>query len=122
MRIKNILAFTGAAVLSACAFAEPSIAPAANPATGSVLVQAKAGAGHRLTAQEAQGMRGAFRLADGRTLTLSSQRNKLFVDLDGKHEELVPVGDKRFVARDSGTLVAFNQVPYADEVTVSPAD
>lgn len=121
MRIQHILTFAAAVTLSLSACADPSIAPAANPATGTVLVQAKASPGHRLTAQEAQGMRGAFQLSDGRRLTLSNQNNKLFVEMDGKREELVPVGDKRFVARDSGTGLAFNQVPYADEVTVSPA-
>jgi hypothetical protein len=47
--------------------------------------------------------------------------NKLYVDLDGKREEMVPVAPKTFVTRDTGATVAFNQVPFADEVVVNQA-
>jgi hypothetical protein len=47
--------------------------------------------------------------------------SKLYVDLDGKREELVPVASNKFVTRDTGATVAFNQVPFADEVVVNQA-
>jgi hypothetical protein len=119
MRIHQALAFVGAATLSLSAFADPSVAPMSATAS-SVLVQSSPHA-YRLTLDEAEHMRGAFRLADGRTITVTNRMNKLYVDLDGKHEELVPVGPKKFLTRDTGAIVAFNQVPFADEVVVNQA-
>jgi hypothetical protein len=66
-------------------------------------------------------MRGSFQLSDGRTITVTNKMNKLYVELDGKREEMVPVGPKKFVTRDTGATVAFNQVPFADEVVVNQA-
>jgi len=120
MRNKQVLVFLGALMLSVSALADPSIAPssamanAAQPQGGTAVM-------YRLSAQEAQHMRGAFRLADGRTITVTSRASKLFVDMDGKREELVPVGPQQFVGRDTGARVSFNQVPYADEVVVNVA-
>jgi len=120
MRIKQVLAFLGAATLSLSAFADPSIAPSSAVANAT-LAQGGAPTMYRLNAQEAQHMRGAFRLADGRTITITNKASKLFVDMDGKREELVPVGPQQFVGRDTGARVSFNQVPYADEVVVNVA-
>ncbi len=119
MRIVQALAFIGAATLSVSAFADPSIAPSSATA-GAVAVPSSYGA-YRLTTDEAEHMRGSFRLTDGRTITVTNRMNKLFVDLDGKREELVPVAPKKFVTRDTGATVAFNQVPFADEVVVNQA-
>jgi hypothetical protein len=66
-------------------------------------------------------MKGTFQLDDGRMLVLSATRNRLFAELDGKREELVPIGQNRFVARDSGTRMSFDRVPYAQEVVVDSA-
>jgi hypothetical protein len=101
------------------AFADPSIAPSS--ATASAVMPSSSMSAYRLTQDEAEHMRGAFRLTDGRTITVTSRMNKLYVDLDGKREELVPVAPKKFVTRDSGATVAFNQVPFADEVVVNQA-
>jgi hypothetical protein len=120
MRIPHVLAFLGAAILSTSALADPSIAP--SQSTGnSVQVQVQPSMAYRLTKDEADHMRGAFRLADGRTMTVTSRMNRLFVELDGKREEMVPVGPNRFVSRDSGTRLEFNRVPFADEVVVDQA-
>jgi hypothetical protein len=119
MRIVQALAFLGAATLSISAFADPSIAP--SPATASAVMAPSTPYAHRLTLDEAEHMRGAFRLTDGRTITITNRMNKLYVDLDGKREELVPVAPKKFVTRDTGAILAFNQVPYADEVVVDQA-
>jgi len=76
---------------------------------------------YRLTADDARHMRRSFDLSDGRTLVVTSERSRLYAELDGKTEELVPVAANTFVARDSHTRLTFNNVPYADEVVVAPA-
>jgi hypothetical protein len=120
MRILHFLGFAATVTLTASACADPSIAPA-NLAGNTVRVQAGASGIYRLTPDEALHMRGRFKLDDGRMLTVTNQRSKLFVELDGQKEELVQVGPSRFVARDSGTGIAFDRVPYADEVKVDQA-
>jgi hypothetical protein len=119
MRIQQALAFIGAATLSLSAFADPSIAPSS--ASASAVQLPGTSHSYRLDEDEARHMRGAFLLTDGRTMKVTNRMNRLYIDMDGKHEELVPVGPKKFVTRDTGTIVAFNQVPYADEVVVNQA-
>ena len=124
MRIQQFLAFTGAVALSLSmavpAFADPSVAPslaAAGTAQGGVHLTA----GHYMSREDAEHMRGTFLLADGRTIKVTSRMNKVFVDLDGKTEEMVPVGATTFVTRDTGARIAFNQASYPDEVVVDQA-
>lgn len=74
----------------------------------------------RLTESEAQRMRGEFRLDDGRVLTVTSKRHRIYAQLDGKTEELVPVADNTFVTHDGANRLVFNRVPFADEVVVTP--
>jgi hypothetical protein len=119
MRIVQALVLAAAATVSMSAFADPSIAPSS--ATANAVVASSTYGGYRLTTDEAAHMRGTFRLADGRTITVTSRMSKLYVDLDGKREELVPVASNKFVTRDTGATVAFNQVPFADEVVVNQA-
>ena len=119
MRIVQALVFTAAATLSLGAFADPSIAPSS--ATASAVMASSSHSAYRLSQDEAEHMRGSFRLTDGRTITVTNRMNKLYVDLDGKREEMVPVAPKKFVTRDTGATVAFNQVPFADEVVVNQA-
>ena len=120
MRILPVLAFVGAATLSMSAFADPSIAPSASVANNTT-AQLQPSMAYRLTKDDADHMRGTFGLTDGRTITITSRLNKLFVDLDGKREELVPVGPNRFVTRDTGARLTFNQVPYPEDVVVNQA-
>jgi len=120
MRIPHVLAFIGAATLSMAAFADPSIAPSLS-AGNSAQAQVQPSMAYRLTKNDADHMRGSYLLTDGRTIKVTSRMNKLFVDLDGKQEEMVPVGQNRFVTRDTGARLTFNQVPYADEVVVDQA-
>jgi hypothetical protein len=117
MRIQHVLAFAATATLSLSACADPSLAPA-NLSTSLVTVQANPAAVYHLSPAEAENMRASYQLADGRVLKVTNQSAKLFMELDGKREELVAAGGNRFVARNSGTSVAFNQVPFADEVVV----
>jgi len=120
MRILQVLAFAGAATLSVSAFADPSIAPSASVANNAT-AQLQPSMAYRLTKDEAERMRGSFLLTDGRTIKVTNRMSKLFVDLDGKREEMVPVGPNQFVTRDSGARLTFNHVPFADEVVVNQA-
>jgi hypothetical protein len=120
MRILPVLALLGAATLSMSAFADPSIAPSASVANNAT-AQLQPSMAYRLTKDDADRMRGTFGLTDGRTITITSRLNKLFVDLDGKREELVPVGPNLFVTRDSGARLTFNRVPYPEDVVVNQA-
>jgi predicted heme/steroid binding protein len=121
MRIHPVLAFVGAATLSLSACAEPVVVSPTAAANSTVLVQANANPAYKPAPGEVQDMKGAFHLEDGRTLTLSNNGNKVFAELDGKREELLPVAENRFRGRESGTGVTFNRVPFGDEVVVTPA-
>jgi hypothetical protein len=118
MRIQHVLAFAAAATLSVSAFAEP-LNVSAPSAASTVTIQASTLSAKRLAPGTAQHMKGTFRLEDGRVLVLEPSRERLFAELDGKREELVPAGGNRFVARESGTRLTFDQVPFASEVVVS---
>jgi hypothetical protein len=121
MRIHLVLACLGAATLSLSACAEPVVVSPTAAANSTVLVEANANPAYKPAPGEVQDIKGAFRLEDGRTLTLSNNRNKVFAELDGKREELLPVAENRFIGRDSGTGVAISRVPFADEVVVTPS-
>lgn len=120
MRIYPVLVFLGAAALSLPALAGPSGAPASADAHAAMGKKATPPVSP-LRWDEVRHMRGAYLLADGRTVTISSEGRILFAELDGRREELVRVGESRFVTRDTGTDVAFNRLQYADEVTVGQA-
>jgi len=118
MRIQQVLAFLGAAAVSTLALAEPAL-PAAASADGTVVVRGDASRVIHLTPGEAQGTNGSFRLDDGRTLRLTSRYNKVFMEVDGKREELLPVSRTQFVARDSGAQVALDEEAFAGTVRLT---
>lgn len=120
MNFRHFALLATAATLSLSAAAQPNLRPAADAAQleGAPLLTNSM---YRLSSEEAQHMRGAYQLDDGRQLVITSQRSHLFAQLDGKTEELVPVGSGTFVARDSRARIVFNHVPFADEVVVTPA-
>lgn len=122
MRISHVLAFAAAATLSSVAFADSTVpAAATSRPAASVLVNAAAHSLYKLTPAEAQGMVGSFKLSDGRLLVLTSKRSKLYAEFDGKREELLPVGETRFVSRDTGAELTFDRVPFGVEVTMNQA-
>jgi hypothetical protein len=124
MRISHVAAFAAAALslgVSSFAFADPSGSTAPSSQASTVLVKASPHALYKLSPDEAKGMVGTFRLDDGRLLVLTSKRSTLFAEFDGKREELVPVGDKRFVSRDTGAQLTFDQVPFAMDVVLDQA-
>ena len=118
MRIQHVLAFAAAATLSLSAFADPAIPPAPN-AANIVTIEAGTGSAYRLPPGEAQHMKGTFQLDDGRMLVLTNSGNRLYAELDGKREQLVPKGQNRFLARSTGTMLTFDRVPFATDVVVS---
>jgi hypothetical protein len=109
MRIKQVLAFLGAAAVSSLALAD----------SNTVVVQGKASPLVHLTTQQAQDATGSFRLDDGRTLRLTSHNNKVFMEVDGKREELLPVSQTRFVARGSGAELALDDLTFPQKVELT---
>ena len=118
MRIQQVLAFLGAAAVSTLALAEPAL-PAAASTDGTVVVRGDASRVIHLTPGQAQGTNGSFRLDDGRTLRLTSRNSKVFMEVDGKREELLPVSPTEFVARDSGAQVALDEAAFAGTVRLT---
>ena len=119
MRIKQVLAFLGAAAVSSLALAAPA-APVSLSADGSsVTVRGNTSPVFRLSPVEADEVAGNFRLADGRTLKLTSESTRVYMEVNGKREQLLPLSRTDFVARNSGARVVLDQEPYADKVTLT---
>jgi hypothetical protein len=118
MRIKQILAFLGAAAVSTMALAEP--APVSVSTDGSsVTVHGDTSPVVRLTAAQADEVSGAFRLTDGRVLKLSNQNERVYMEVNGKREQLLPLSRTDFVARYSGARVVLDQESFSDKVTLT---
>jgi hypothetical protein len=118
MRIKQVLAFIGAAAVSTLALAEP--APVAVSADGNtVFVQGDPSPVFRLTPGQAEDTCGAFKLDDGRVLRLTSHQNKVFMEVDGKREQLLPLSRTEFVAKKSGARVELDEEAFAGKVKLT---
>jgi hypothetical protein len=119
MRIKQTLAFLGAAAVSSLALAAPA-APVSLSADGSsVTVHGNTSPVFRLSPVEADEVAGNFKLTDGRTLRLTNVSNRVYMEVSGKREQLLPLSRTDFVARNSGARVVLDQEPYADKVTLT---
>jgi hypothetical protein len=119
MRIKQVLAFIGAAAVSTLALAEPA-APVSVSADGNtVFVQGDPSPVFRLSPGQAEDVAGSFRLDDGRSLRLTSHQNKVFMEVDGKREQLLPLSRTEFVAKNSGARVELNEEAFASKVTLT---
>lgn len=70
----------------------------------------------RLSLSQAADLQGAFKLDDGRVLKLSNQNSKVFMELDGRFEELVPLSRTEFVAKKSGARLAVDEPSFADKI------
>jgi hypothetical protein len=118
MRIQQVLAFFGAAAVSTAVLAAP--APVSVSADGNtVTVGGDTSQVIHLSQGQAEDMNGSYRLADGRILRLTSRYTKVFMEVDGKREELLPLSRTEFVAAGSGARVALNEPAFADEVTLT---
>ena len=115
MRIKQVLAFLGAAALSSMAFAEP--APVSVSADGNtVYVQGDPSPIMRLSPNQAADVQGAFKLDDGRMLKLSNHNSKVFMEVDGHREELLPLSRTEFVAKKSGSRLTLDEPSLTDKI------
>jgi hypothetical protein len=122
MRIQHTLSLIAAATLSLSALAAP---PAAGTEAGDSAmpsVHVVGGASYKLRPIEFEGVQGAYALADGRTLHVSGARHKLYADLGQAKFEIVPVAQNVFASRDDALRLAFDQIPFATEVTLSSTD
>jgi antitoxin (DNA-binding transcriptional repressor) of toxin-antitoxin stability system len=116
MRIKQILAFLGAAAVSTAVLAAPvSVSADGNTVT----VHGDTSPVYRLTPGQAQDTNGAFKLEDGRVLRLTNHDRKVFMEVDGKREELLPLSRTEFVAARSGDRVALDEEAFAGKVTLT---
>jgi hypothetical protein len=120
MNIKHALALIGAAAVSFAASAAPTPAPANTQDVAAVTVTAGATHSHYKPAySEFQGVKGAYALADGRTLHVSGNNYHLYADVDGQKTEIMPVAPKVFASRDDGLRLTFDDSDFASDVKVS---
>jgi len=118
MRIKQVLAFLGAVAMSSAAFAEP--APVSVSADGNtVYVQGDPSPIMRLSASQLADLQGSFKLDDGRMLKLSNQNSKVFMEVDGHREELLPLSRTEFVAKHSGARLALDEPSFTDKILLT---
>ena len=118
MRIKQVLAFIGAAAVSTLALAEP--APVAVSADGNtVTVYGNTSRLIHLTPGQAADATGSFKLKDGRMLRLTSRDSKMFMEVDGKREQLLPLSRTEFVAKNSGARVEIDEEAFPDNVQLT---
>lgn len=118
MRIKYVLAFIGAAAVSTMALAAPvSVSDDGN----TVIVAGTARPLRHLTAGEAENAQGFFRMEDGRVLTLKSRGRQMFMEFDGKREELLLTSRTRFVGRDTGAELTVDDLSFPDKVRLLQA-
>ncbi|MBQ5942370.1 MULTISPECIES: hypothetical protein [unclassified Massilia] len=118
MRIKHLVLFAGAAVLSFTAAAAPQGAD-----TGRVEVRASQPKQVHMKPRMFDRVQGDYALDDGRVLTVSEmvkgQRRVLTADLGDGPSEIIHVGKGKFVAVDKDVRYAFTGADVPDEVVVS---
>ena len=122
MRIVHALLFAAATAVSFSAAAHPTV-PASSAATvvPSTLVPVKASSLHRIKPGDAARLTGSFQLEDGRVLRVSTEYGRLYAELGGKRRKIVAVGPGQFSSLDDALRVRFDQMPAAQEVSVSEA-
>jgi len=74
---------------------------------------------YKLRPFEFDGVQGAYALADGRTLRISSAHRRLYAELGTTRTEIVAVAQNVFASRDDSMHLQFDQIPFATEVTLS---
>jgi hypothetical protein len=122
MRTQHTLALLAAATLSLSAFAAPPSATAETDDAAISSVHIVAGPAYKLHPSQFDGVKGTYTLSDGRTLRVTSAQRRLYAELGQGRFEIVPVAQNVFASRDDGLRLAFDQIPYATEVTLSSAE
>ncbi len=115
MRMQHVLTFIGAAALSLSAAAAPGTIADSN--------SAKAGCDKpsQLLPGSYDRMQGDYKLEDGRTLRVTGEDRKLYVDLGDGKTELVPVSRYDFKVPAKNLRVSFDRMPAPEFVKVTPA-
>jgi hypothetical protein len=119
MRTKLVLTLL-AATLSACAFAAPNATEINSSAVTAVPVIG-AHATYKLRQAEFDGVQGTYSLLDGRYLRIIAVQRKLYAQIGRDKAEIVPVEQNRFATRDDSLRITFDQIPFAQAVTLSEA-
>jgi hypothetical protein len=120
MRTKLVLTLLAAATLSASAFAAPGASELNSAAVSSVPVIG-AHATYKLRQFDFDGVQGVYALSDGRNLRITAEHRKLYAQIGAEKSEIVPVEQNRFATRDDSLRITFDQIPFAQEVTLSEA-
>jgi hypothetical protein len=117
MRATSLLTFAAALALSASALAAPAVTPDASGT--SVMSVSVPGATHKMRPAEFEGVQGTYQLKNGQVMQVTSEKNKLFVEFNGAGKTaLTPVAVNTFVAGDEDTKLEFDQIPFANNVTL----
>ena len=112
MNIKHILALIAAAASTMALAAPVSVSDDGN----TVYVAGNASPLVRLTHAEAENAAGSFRMEDGRMLRLSAHGQRMFMEIGGKREELLPTSKTRFVGRNTGSELMVDDIAFPDKV------
>jgi DNA-binding beta-propeller fold protein YncE len=118
MRIKQVLAFLGAATASTMVLAAPAPVSVSEDG-GTVYVAGNASRLVRLSEADATNAQGTFRLQDGRILRLTNRGRKMFMELEGQHQELLPTSRTHFVARHTGAELAVDDLHFPEQVSLT---
>lgn len=116
MSIKQVLAFLGAATASTLVLAAPV---SVSDDGSTVYVAGNASPLVRLSEEDAANAQGSFRLTDGRVLRLTNRGKQIFMDLDGRHQELLPTSRTHFVARHTGAELAVDALDFPEKVSLT---
>jgi hypothetical protein len=119
MRMKQVLAFFGAAAVSSLALAEPAAPVSVSDDGNTVFVRGDASPLMHLSPGQAENMQGSFKLEDGRMLRLTHRNSKVFMEVDGQREELLPLSPTEFVARKSGARLALDEPSFTDKIQLT---
>jgi hypothetical protein len=116
MRIAHVLTLIGAAAVSFTAAAAPT---ANNLDTSMNQVSVTGTTFHKVTEGDMASLQGAYQLADGRTLRVSSMGTRLYAEVGDTRTEILSVGPNKYASRNDALRVTFNNDDYPTEVVVS---
>jgi hypothetical protein len=112
MRTSTFAVFATTLILSASAFAAPSVTPNAG-ASATVPVQTVRGNAYKMHLGDMAQYKGDY-LTDTGRLRVSFEGRKLYAAIGNEQKtEIVPVADNTFVTRDEQTRIVFDALPNA---------
>ena len=118
MRAQAIFTLIGAMALSASAIAGPAVPPDASGT--SVMSVNVPGSAYKLTPAEFEGVKGTYKLSNGDVMRVSTSQRKVWAEINGANKtELVPVAQNTFIALEDNAKVEFDELPFANNVTLT---